>query len=467
MTTKATLKARVVINQRYVGGISGCFCTGTMAATKTLHARFLIGRLGLIQPLPHGWKKFQKFARIRRSSGPRSDFARNHGAIPRFPTFHSDAAEKAQATSIGYAVGLHAAGFGACGVACFTASALAAADMQGAAAFDLQAGKQYVCKMAQVPGSAVDALGEALMELGALAVTVEESREGGSPEQPIFGDGRSLKVWDRCTVSAMFGSDRGVEDAVRSACQLAGLEETPSYQLDEVVDRQWVESIKASYRALEVAEGVWIVPTWCEAPQPSAANIVMEPGLAFGTGEHPTTRLCLRWLLEQDWGGCALLDYGTGSGILAIAALVRGAAFAAGTDTDPQALSAARRNAALNSVEGRLALVPCTASRSPTLAELRGSGSDPTTLAEVRGSRNDSVPGQPQLFDACVANILQGPILELCESLAACVRPGGVIGLSGILDTQAPAVQESYSRYFTDFKLRTEGPWALLTGRRI
>jgi ribosomal protein L11 methyltransferase len=191
--------------------------------------------------------------------------------------------------------------------------------------------------------------------------------------------------------------------------------------------------VQADFRPVHVSPRVWVVPTWHTAPDAAAINLIIDPGLAFGTGTHPTTRLCLEWLDHNLRGGERVLDYGCGSGILAIAAMKLGAQRACGIDIDPQAVQAAQQNAQQNSVE--------------------------ITWATAE----QDVAGPAQIV---VANILANPLTVLAPLLARLTRSGGQIALSGILVEQADAVLEAYAEDFTMKRAATDEGWVLLTGRR-
>jgi ribosomal protein L11 methyltransferase len=242
--------------------------------------------------------------------------------------------------------------------------------------------------------------------------------------------------------------------------------------LEPVRAQDWEAAIKDSYQPVEVAEGLWIVPTWSERAtlarntftneeeeDSSIVNLILEPGLAFGTGDHPTTRLCLKWLQAlhiRNTSGAGknstvrVMDYGTGSGVLAVAALLLGATTAIGTDVEHLAVRSAAQNAALNNVGDRFTALQCGADLNA-----------PEPMGE------NGYPAEERVFDIVVANILRGPLVELAPRLAAyAVSPGAVLGLSGILETQAPEVIEAYSPWFDDFEVKTEESWALITAKR-
>ncbi|GMN54479.1 hypothetical protein TIFTF001_023612 [Ficus carica] len=200
-------------------------------------------------------------------------------------------------------------------------------------------------------------------------------------------------------------------------------------------------SDEESFNPIKVTDGLWIVPEWKTAPDLQATNIILNPGLAFGTGEHATTKLCLLLLHGLIEGGELFLDYGTGSGILAIVALKIGAAFSVGIDIDPQAIASARQNAALNDIgpeQMRLHSVPETTSTGVK---------NSCGIAEAENSNNTEVMPETEKFDIVVANILLNPLLDLAENIVSYAKPGAVVGLSGILSEQLPVIMERYSRY--------------------
>jgi ribosomal protein L11 methyltransferase len=203
----------------------------------------------------------------------------------------------------------------------------------------------------------------------------------------------------------------------------------------EVGDRDWARAWMDRFRPMRFGRRLWICPGGLPAGEPDAVRLELDPGLAFGTGTHPTTAMCLEWLDSQALAGRRVVDYGCGSGILGLAALKLGAASVLAVDLDPQALLATRENAARNGLEAGL-----TVSEELNLA--------------------------PDCADILVANILAGPLIELAPGLAAAVRPGGEIALSGVLEAQAAAVTAAYRPWFHigPFVLR-EG-WTLISGRR-
>ena len=280
-----------------------------------------------------------------------------------------------------------------------------------------------------------EALSEALLELGALSVDVLDAQAETSDEQPIFGEPGEPppSLWQHNRVTALFPSDAPVEDLLQQAAQAAGLKQVPPHRIDTLQDDDWVRLTQSQFDPIRISERLWIVPTWHEPSDPAAINIVLDPGLAFGTGSHPTTRLCLRWLDDNIKGGERVLDYGCGSGILAIAALKLGAAEAVGVDVDPQAVQSSRDNAAANEVQAQFFL--------------------PDDAPHLQA-------------DVVVANILTNPLKLLAPLLAGSVHSGGRIALSGILHEQADEVAGIYSQWFDLATPIVEDGWVCLSGIR-
>jgi ribosomal protein L11 methyltransferase len=220
---------------------------------------------------------------------------------------------------------------------------------------------------------------------------------------------------------------------VAEAASAAGLPTAPAFEVETVAEQDWVRQTQAQFAPIPISQRLWIVPTWHESPDASAINLILDPGLAFGTGSHPTTRLCLQWLDRNIRGGESVLDYGCGSGILAIAAMKLGAGQVIGVDIDPQAIQASQFNAEQNQVTASFYLP------------------------------NDA----PQVsVDIVVANILTNPLKMLAPMLANAARPGGRIVLSGILSHQANDVLAVYRNWFDiDIADESEG-WSCLAGTR-
>ena len=275
-------------------------------------------------------------------------------------------------------------------------------------------------------------LADALMEHGALSAAIENAYAGTENEQAIFGEPGmpAEQIWQQSKVIALFGEHDEAAAAVKAAAQECGLKDL-SYDSETLEDQDWVRLTQSQFDPIQISERLWITPSWHKAPAGNAVNLQLDPGLAFGTGSHPTTRLCLKWLDTQLKGDESVLDYGCGSGILTIAALKLGAGSAVGVDIDEQAIRASNDNAAQNNVQAHFYLP-------------------------------DGLPqGQ---FDVVVANILANPLRMLGEMLAARTKQGGRIVLSGLLAEQSEELGEIYSQWFDIEPAETEEGWARLSG---
>ena len=275
-------------------------------------------------------------------------------------------------------------------------------------------------------------LADALMEHGALSAAIEDAYAGTENEQAIFGEPGmpAEQIWQQSKVIALFGEHDEAAAVVKAAAQECGLKDL-SYDSETLEDQDWVRLTQSQFDPIQISERLWITPSWHKAPAVNAVNLQLDPGLAFGTGSHPTTRLCLKWLDTQLKGGESVLDYGCGSGILTIAALKLGAGSAVGVDIDEQAIRASNGNAAQNDVQAHFYLP-------------------------------DGLPqGQ---FDVVVANILANPLRMLGEMLAARTKQGGRIVLSGLLAEQSEELGEIYSQWFDIEPAETEEGWARLSG---
>lgn len=275
-------------------------------------------------------------------------------------------------------------------------------------------------------------LADALMEHGALSAAIEDAYAGTENEQAIFGEPGmpTEQIWQQSKVIALFGEHDEAAAVVKAAAQECGLKDL-SYDSETLEDQDWVRLTQSQFDPIQISERLWITPSWHKAPAGNAVNLQLDPGLAFGTGSHPTTRLCLKWLDTQLKGGESVLDYGCGSGILTIAALKLGAGSAVGVDIDEQAIRASNDNAAQNNVQAHFYLPD----------------------------------GLPQgHFDVVVANILANPLRMLGEMLAARTKQGGRIVLSGLLAEQSEELGEIYSQWFDIEPAETEEGWARLSG---
>lgn len=281
-----------------------------------------------------------------------------------------------------------------------------------------------------------EGLADALMDAGALSVSIEDRDAGTEAELPQFGEPGldDPKAWARNWVVALLVADAAHLPDLAALFARLGLAADHEHQIERVEEQDWVRLTQSQFAPIPISERLWIVPSWHDAPDPEAIILVLDPGLAFGTGSHPTTRLCLQWLEANLTGGETVLDYGCGSGILAIAASKLGAGQVIGVDVDAQAVTASRDNAERNRVNAEFSLP-------------------------------DAAPaGQ---FDVLVANILTNPLKALMPLLAARVVPGGRIALSGILAEQTEEVMTIYGQAFTMRLWKMEDGWVCLEGRRL
>lgn len=280
-----------------------------------------------------------------------------------------------------------------------------------------------------------EALADALAEAGALSASIEDDAAGTPEESPQFGEpGADTELgWARSRITALLDADADPAILVPAAAAAAGVSPVPPYAVETIDDQDWVRKTQSQFAPIQVSDRLWIVPSWHESPDAGAINIALDPGLAFGTGSHPTTRLCLEWLTRVVEPGCTVLDYGCGSGILAIAAAKLGAGAVVGTDIDPQAVLAARDNAQRNQVTIRFDSVDTAAA------------------------------GQYQLV---VANILANPLRALAPALCAHVRSGGHLALSGILQEQAEELIATYAPWIALEISDTREGWVCLAGRK-
>ena len=285
-----------------------------------------------------------------------------------------------------------------------------------------------------VEGIHAEALGEALEARGAIAIDITDADAGTPEEQAVFGEpGAEAHPWPRARLAALFNPDtdpRTALDAALAECDVPVLD---AAHVDSVADEDWVTLTQRQFWPIRAGERLWVVPTWHQPPEPDAVNVMMDPGAAFGTGWHPTTRLCLAWLERNVSADDRVLDYGCGSGILGIAAMKLGARSATGVDVDPRALEAARYNASVNGV--RLDVLEAGAAIAET-----------ATIT--------------------VANILANPLRVLAPLIAAHTRPGGRIALSGILEDQVGEVAAAYAPHVRLAVEARDSGWVLLTGAR-
>ena len=287
--------------------------------------------------------------------------------------------------------------------------------------------------------SNADTISDALMELGALSASIEDAFAETAQEQAIFGEPSSAEihypppgVWQQSLVTSMWNSDADIEAIIgqlKENCHL----KTVKYTLETLEEQDWVRATQAQFDPICITPNLWIVPTWHDAPEADAVNIMLDPGLAFGTGSHPTTHLCLEWLTQQNLAQQTVLDYGCGSGILAIAAKKLGAGNVIGVDIDAQAVISSQHNAQQNAVE---------------------------IVFYDADNFNHAT------FDVVVANILSSALMILAPALAKYCKTRGTIALSGILQEQVEDLTQRYSEWFDMQQPIQKDAWFLLSGVR-
>ncbi|EGQ8444750.1 50S ribosomal protein L11 methyltransferase [Vibrio cholerae] len=279
-----------------------------------------------------------------------------------------------------------------------------------------------------------EAIGDMLMEeTGAVSVTFLDAKDTPVFE-PLPGETR---LWGDTDVVALYEADMDTSLILQQIKASNMLAEGFAHKVEQVEDKDWEREWMDNFHPMQFGRRLWICPSWREVPNPQAVNVMLDPGLAFGTGTHPTTALCLEWLDNLDLSGKTVIDFGCGSGILAIAAIKLGAAKVIGIDIDPQALLASKDNAARNGVEDQI---------------------------EVYLPKD-----QPEglVADVVVANILAGPLRELSPIIKGLLKPGGQLAMSGILDTQAESVAEFYRDDLELDPIAEKSEWCRISGRKL
>ena len=274
-------------------------------------------------------------------------------------------------------------------------------------------------------------LGELLQQFDAAATSFHAATDEALFDEPS----ESSRYWQRTAVSALLDSDVDLDILLACVRHRIGTDKIFSHSIAALEETNWAKAHQAGHGAMVFAGRLCIHPSWCEPPDDSLPRVVLDPGLAFGTGSHATTALCLGWLAEQHVAGKGVIDYGCGSGILALAAASLGAERVYGIDIDPQALAATMSNAEQNHLQDKI---------EPVLA---GRGEVPAT-------------------DMLIANILLGPLLDLAPHFARLVKTGGRLALSGILAVQAKACAAAYAQWFRMSAPSYRDEWVLISGVR-
>jgi ribosomal protein L11 methyltransferase len=291
---------------------------------------------------------------------------------------------------------------------------------------------------------------EALEDLGALSITLQDADAETPDEQAIFEPGvGELPLWPTITLNALFDAGTDRRGLTETLGELLPWLEPEQLLFRDVADQDWVRAWMDQFEPMPFGRRLWIYPWNIEPPQDDDLVIVrLDPGLAFGSGTHPTTALCLEWLDGLDLRGKTLTDFGCGSGILAIAALKLGAARAIGVDNDPQALTASADNAERNDVADRLALFL------------------PDEFDAAAGTHAALERPSVSPADVFIANILAGPLGELAPTFAACAKPGAPFAISGILFGQQDELMHRYGEWFDELRVDTREDWVRISGRR-
>ena len=281
--------------------------------------------------------------------------------------------------------------------------------------------------------SNAEAVEDALLAAGAASVTMEDNAD-----QPILEPGvGETPLWDDIKVTGLFAAETDTTQATVIATASFG-QSLPPYRWEILEDKDWEREWMENYQPMSFGKQLWICPSWKTPPEPNAINLLLDPGLAFGTGTHPTTALCLQWLDSANVKDKVVIDYGCGSGILGIAALLLGAKQVIAVDNDPQALIATLDNAKRNHI-------------SPEQISAHLPENAPKNIAA----------------DIVLANILAGPLVELGETLSKLTLPQGDIVLSGLLDIQAESLSQHYQQWFNMAPSTNLEGWMRLSGKRL
>lgn len=276
-----------------------------------------------------------------------------------------------------------------------------------------------------------DAVENAMMAHGALSVTLEDNAD-----QPIFEPALGeTPLWQETRVTGLFEADIDSQTTLNNIEQSVGTA-IPSSQWQLLEDKDWEREWMTHYHPIQCGESFWICPSWISPPDPQATNLMLDPGLAFGTGTHPTTFLCMQWIAQQDFAEKTVIDYGCGSGILGIGALLLGAPQVVGIDIDPQALVATQDNVARNQL-----------------------ATESFPVYFPSGSPQESA-------DFVLANILAGPLVELAPQLVNLLNSGGQLCLSGILDVQKDDIVNAYSPLVEIVEIRQKDEWVCITAKK-
>ena len=289
----------------------------------------------------------------------------------------------------------------------------------------------------RVRSDQIEPLEQLVLDYGGLSISYLDA-----DDQPVFQkDPGSTQLWDLVDLVCLFEKEINLDKLLLLLQQHPAIEDKESLTLKTLEDQVWERSWMSDFKAMQFGERLWVCPSWQKPPEPNAVNIMLDPGLAFGSGSHATTSMCLQWLEKNIRDDIKVIDYGCGSGILAIAAALLGAAQVIAVDNDPQAITATIENAKRNNI--------------------------PKGVIETY--LPDQLPDNPAglLSDILVANILAEPLMQLAEDLSHLVKPQGQIALSGLLAEQADGLLEHYGFWFEMDKAVMSEEWARLSGTRL
>ncbi len=289
----------------------------------------------------------------------------------------------------------------------------------------------------RVRSDQIEPLEQLILDYGGLSISYLDA-----DDQPVFQkDPGSTQLWDLVDLVCLFEKEINLDKLLLLLQQHPAIEDKESLTLKTLEDQVWERSWMSDFKAMQFGERLWVCPSWQKPPEPNAVNIMLDPGLAFGSGSHATTSMCLQWLEKNIRDDIKVIDYGCGSGILAIAAALLGAAQVIAVDNDPQAITATIENAKRNNI--------------------------PKGVIETY--LPDQLPDNPAglLSDILVANILAEPLMQLAEDLSHLVKPQGQIALSGLLAEQADGLLEHYGFWFEMDKAVMSEEWARLSGTRL
>ncbi len=292
----------------------------------------------------------------------------------------------------------------------------------------------------EVPRDLTEQVSDALIEAGALSVSVEDADEGTDAERPLFGEPGmepTEHAWEHSRVVALAEAGADCDAIVRDACQMCEITEPLPFSLRPVAEQDWVRVTQSQFEPIHIGRRIWVVPSWHEAPEPDAVVLELDPGLAFGTGSHPTTRLCMEWLESHAPIGKTMLDYGCGSGILAMLGKKLGLGSVDGVDIDEQAISSAHGNAERNRCDIHFFM--------------------PEDFKAARSTTR---------YDLVMANILSSPLKLMAPMLCGRVSRGGSLVLSGVLARQADEVIASYAPLISLSVWAELDGWVALAGQR-